>query len=57
MSVALSISPASSAGTACRVRSMQSSMASRWSGAGFLSTQLITSAFTPGWPMPMRSRQ
>jgi hypothetical protein len=26
-------------------------------GRGFFSTQLITSAFTPGWPMPMRSRQ
>src|SRR5690606_25261151 len=42
-SVALSISPASSAGTAFSVRAMHSSMAVRWSGAGFFSTQLVTS--------------
>ena len=27
------------------------------SGAGFLSTQLATSDFSPGWPIPMRRRQ
>ena len=44
-SVALSISPASSAGTACSVRAIASSIASRCSLSGFFSTQLTTSAF------------
>ena len=43
--------------TAFSVRATHSSMAVRCSASGFFSTQLMTSAFTPGWPMPSRSRQ
>ena len=42
-SVAFSISPATSAGTACSVRAIASSIASRCSFSGFFSTQLTTS--------------
>ena len=39
------------------LRAMASSMAVRCSAMGLPSTQLETSDFTPGCPMPMRSRQ
>src|SRR2546427_5794766 len=53
---ALPILPACSSGQALREWAMLSSISWRWSGAGFLRTQLATSALWPGWPMPMRSR-